>query len=162
MKIALLSDIHDHIDNMLTAFHYALEKDCSHLLFMGDMESLSTLSLMCEEWPHRADIVFGNNEYDLTSHLMLACGSRCTHHKHIGEVTLDGRRIIFSHYAQKVYPAVLSGEYDAAFFGHTHRTEAYYSGHTLVANPGEVGGVRQAPSFAVYDTATNSVEFVAL
>lgn len=162
MKIALLSDIHDHIDNMLTAFHYALEKGCTHLLFMGDMESLSTLSLMCEEWPHRADIVFGNNEYDLTTHLAVACGSRCTHHRHIGDITLDARRIIFSHFIQKVQSAILSGEYDAAFYGHTHLAEAHFSGQTLVANPGEVAGIRQAPSFAIYDTASNQVDFVSL
>ena len=51
---------------------------------------------------------------------------------------------------------------DVVFYGHTHIAEQYLHGHTLVANPGEVAGVRRPPSFAVYHTADNDVIFYYL
>ena len=63
MRIALCSDIHDHITHLLLALETARSAGCTHLLFMGDMAELSTFRTLLEEWGHPIDLVFGNNEY---------------------------------------------------------------------------------------------------
>lgn len=158
MKVALLSDIHDNTDNLLVALAMAKQQHCTHLLFAGDMTTLATFHLLLEEWGYGIDLVFGNNEFDREFFLRTAeYHPRVTHHGDIADLTLDSRRIFMTHYPQAAAKAVQSGLYDAVFFGHSHRAMQQTDGSTLVANPGEIDGVRYAPSYAVYCTETNSL-----
>ena len=163
MKIALLSDAHDHISNLLTALHYAQEQQCTHLLYMGDITELSTLQLLLESWTYALDLVYGNNEYDRKAHIQLVQGfPQATHHGEAADICLQGRHIFFTHYPHQATIAADSGKFDAVFYGHTHVAEQRYVHHTLLANPGEIGGVRRVPSFAIYDTDYNDVRFCTI
>lgn len=163
MLVALLSDIHDHTTHLLLALQAAKERGCTHLLFMGDMASASTFCLLREEWPHPLDLVFGNNEYELqTFERMASQWPHTTLHGDLADITLGERRLFFCHLPRDAGRAVRSGKYDAVFFGHTHQAEVCTSGHTLIANPGEVYGRREAPGFAVYNTETNTVQLISL
>ncbi len=158
MNVAILSDIHDHTTHLLAALLRAEELGCTHLLFAGDMAGLSTFRTLREEWLHGIDLVFGNNEFDRTSFLRLAEQFHHTcHHGDAGSLELDKRRIFLTHYPHIALREAQSGAYDAVFYGHTHCAEQHHCGHTLVANPGEVAGVRNTPSLAVYNTTTNSL-----
>ena len=163
MHIAILSDIHDHTHNLLVALLRAEELGCTHLLYTGDMAGLTTFRTMREEWEHGIDLVFGNNEYDRLSFLRLAEQFHHTcHHSDTADILLDKRRIFLTHYPHIAEQAAQRGCYDAVFYGHTHYAEQHYCGNTLVANPGEIAGVRSAPSMAVYDTVTNSLAHHAI
>ena len=156
MLVALLADIHDHTDNLLTALYRAEELGCTHLLFAGDMAGLTTFRTLREEWNGGIDLVFGNNEFDRASFLRLAEQFHHTcHHGDAGDIELDGRRIFLTHYPTIARQAACSGQYDAVFYGHTHTAAQQLCGNTILANPGEIAGVRQSPGFAVYDTSTN-------
>lgn len=158
MKIALLSDVHDNISNLLTALHYAEKQYCTHLLYLGDIAEVSTLRIMLDTWKQPVDIVFGNNEYDLLAHTELVREyPLARHHGDEAVLCLQGRRIYICHYPRKAYIAADSGDYDAVFYGHTHVAEQMQHRQTLVANPGEVGGIRRLPGFGVYDTQTNEM-----
>lgn len=160
MLIALLSDIHDNTDNLLIALATAEQLGCKHLLFAGDITSLYTLRTLREEWPHGIDLVFGNNEWDHRSHIRLAeqMHDMC-HHGYTADISIDNRRIFLTHFPQDATKALLSRNYDAVFYGHTHIAEQHLHGNTLAANPGEVAGVRRRPSFAVYDTSAHSISY---
>lgn len=161
MKIALLSDVHDNINNLLAALHTAVLEGCSHLIYLGDIVDTFTLRTMLEEWPHSADIIFGNNEYALQDHARTAAAFKgCIHHGFEADIQRGGRRIYCSHYPHEALAAAESGKYHAAFYGHTHRAEQTMIRGVLLANPGEVGGVRRPPSFAVFDTETLSLSFL--
>ncbi len=160
MLIAVLSDVHDNISHLLTALALAERQGCRHLLLTGDLVSLSTLRTLREEWEYGIDLVFGNNEWNRAGHLQLAEQfHHCSHHGDTADITLEGRRIFLTHYPQIAEQAARSGLYDAVFYGHTHRAELQKREHGIIANPGEIDGVRQPPSFAVYDTADNSLTF---
>ncbi len=163
MKIALLSDVHDNVSNLLLALHHAETQNCTHLLYLGDITEVSTLRILLDTWKHPADIVFGNNEYALHAHTQLVREYPLAHH-HGDEAALwlHGRRIYISHYPRKAYIAADGGDYDAVFYGHTHVAEQMQLRQTLVANPGEVGGIRRIPGFAVYDTQINQINFHSL
>lgn len=163
MLIALLSDIHDHTTHLLMALHAAREMGCTHLLFMGDMAGTSTFRTLREEWPHGMNLVFGNNEYDTHTFFRMAeQWSDTTLHGMQADITLDTRRIYFTHLPWSAVKAAETGLYDAVFYGHTHCPESRQIGTTLLANPGEVCGRQGAPTIGVYDTNSNSIRFVTI
>lgn len=159
MLVAILSDVHDEVDNLLAALCRAEESGCTHLLLAGDLTTLTTLRTLREEWSGGIDLVFGNNEWAHPSHLKLAEQlHELTHHGDVADIILDGRRIYMSHYPQNVPSALRAKVYDLIIYGHTHKAQAETIGSTLILNPGEVAGVRSAPSIAIYDT-TNGEHF---
>lgn len=163
MRVALLSDIHDHITHLLQALLAAREHECTHLLYMGDMARLSTFRTLREEWSYAIDLVFGNNEYELAAFQRAAQQWRSTTlHGDSADVMLDGRRIYLTHFPWTAAKAAESGEYDAVFFGHTHVPEILNMGNTLIANPGEVYGRQGAPTIGVYDTESNTVRIITI
>lgn len=163
MLVALLSDIHDNTTHLLLALHEARVQGCTHLLFMGDMATLSTFRILREEWPHPIDMVFGNNEYEIRAFQRAAeQWHSTTLHGETADLALDGRRIFFCHLPWTAARAAESGVYDAVFYGHTHVPETLFAGSTLIANPGEVYGRQGRPTIGVYDTSSNTVRIVNL
>ena len=163
MRIALLSDIHDHTTHLLLALEAARAAGCTHLLFMGDMAELSTFRTLQEEWEHPIDLVFGNNEYQMTEfQKMAAARDNTTLHGEIADITIRNRRIFFCHLPWTALKAAESGGYDAVFYGHTHAAEIRSVGNTLLVNPGEIYGRQSRPSIAVYDTDTNTARLVLI
>lgn len=163
MLVALLSDIHDHTTHLLLALLAAKEQGCTHLLFMGDMAGMSTFRTLREEWPHPIDLVFGNNEYESGAFRKAADQwTQTSLHGDHAVIRLGGRRIFFCHYPWVAAKAVENGNYDAVFFGHTHRAEVLQIGKTVAANPGEVYGRQGAPSIGIYNTTDNSVHIVPI
>lgn len=163
MLAAVLSDIHDNVNNMLAALAIAEEQGCRALIFTGDMADFSTFSLLREAWPHELHLVFGNNEYEHEEFYKLAERSHHTHlYGRTGEFRLDNRLIFITHYPHIATRALETGSYDAIFYGHSHIAESKLVGRTLTANPGEVCGIRYSPSFAVYDTVTNTIKYTFL
>ncbi len=166
MLAALISDIHDHSTRLLLALEQARQLGCSHLLCMGDVATLSTFRLLCEEWQQRADIVFGNNEWHRECFLRVADEyPNINHHGDAADVELEGRRLFLCHYPHIAARAAASGRYDAVFFGHTHRAElhpASEEGRPLIVNPGDIQGRYSTPCMAVYDTEHNTARLIHL
>lgn len=163
MRIALLSDIHDHTTHLLLALHAAREQGCTHLLFMGDMAGLSTFHLLREEWEHPIDMVFGNNEYEISAFQKLARDCpRTTLHGDNANIILEMRHIYFTHLPWDALRIAEAGTHDAVFYGHTHVPEIRHIESTLLVNPGEVYGRYGSPSIAIYDTTSNSARLISI
>ncbi|MBQ3240601.1 MAG: metallophosphoesterase family protein [Akkermansia sp.] len=155
MKIAILSDIHDHTNHLLSALATAEITGCERMLFLGDMVHASTFSLLLEEWEKPLDLVFGNNEYEEEAFSAMAAASRhATLHGEYGVVKCDGQLLFFCHLPQLALRALETKQFDAVFYGHTHCAECRQLGTTLLANPGEVLGRSSIPGIGVYDTET--------
>ncbi len=159
MLVALFSDIHDKLGNLDAALLRAKECGCKHLLFMGDMSSAATFRHLLASWSQGIDLVFGNNEWEqkLFEHLAQSRQGVALHGD-AGEVELGGRRIFLTHQPRHAERAALLGNYDAIFYGHTHRADLRPAdaGHPLIVNPGDIQGRYGTPSFAIYDTMSNS------
>ena len=162
MKVALISDIHDHVSHLHLALEQARKRRCSHLLCMGDMVTSDTFRTLCEAWMGELHVVFGNNEYerdvfhrlaDAFPHVMLYGDE--------GQLQLDGRALYMTHLPRTAMRQTRAG-YDAIFFGHIHERELLMLGKTLIVNPGEILGRRSHPSMAIYDTGDNSAEHFLL
>lgn len=169
MKIAVLSDIHDHLDKLEKAISTLQEKGCGSVVFCGDMCSpFMTGVLSRTELPTFA--VLGNNDEDHIG--MVKKGGKNFTWFHLsqefGTAEFDGRKVAFCHYPKLAQLLAEKGEYDAVFFGHTHEVVNKAVGNTLLLNPGAVCGIDfnsasySKATFAAYDTATNSAEIVNL
>lgn len=157
-----MSDVHDRQRNLLLALKRAHELGCEHLLYLGDFVHPATLQTMMETWPHPLDFVLGNNEYELEAFNALSEQRENVHfHGYNGNVCLEGRRVFFTHTPHDAISKGLNtGLYDAVFYGHTHASAAFTApDKTLMVNPGELYGRREAPGFAVYCTSSNTVTF---
>jgi uncharacterized protein len=66
------------------------------------------------------------------------------------------------HYPEIAKKLAESGNYDAVFYGHTHRPWEETIGSCRLVNPGELAGQRYKPCFAIYDTETDKLELKIL
>jgi hypothetical protein len=165
-RIALLSDIHDHIWNLDLAL--AAVQDTDALICSGDLCSPFIMARLGNHYPNPIHVVFGNNDADLyrISAQAARFGSRVKLHGELAELTIGGRTIGVNHYDNIGRVLAASGKYEVMVFGHNHQREVSTMGNTLVINPGTLMGVYfpegkptpTDPSFAVLDTESLQVQ----
>jgi putative phosphoesterase len=161
MKVAILSDVHDHVWNLGAALP-ALG-DTEALVFCGDLCSPFVVGLLAEGFANRPiHVVFGNNDGDLYRIALNA--ARHDHVQLHGEVfkgELGGRRFAVNHFPEIAGELAASGDFDVVCFGHDHRIRLERHGEALAINPGtllgyEPGSRTDVPAtFVVYDTSTH-------
>lgn len=162
MKIAILSDSHDHIANVEKVVA-TLKGKVEAAVFCGDFcapfsaKKLSELAV-----PIYACL--GNNDEDQIGLLKMGGDNfKWTFlAEEFGSVELDGKKLAFCHYPKLADLLSKTDEYDAVFFGHTHQAGMGNHGKTLILNPGAICGIKDGKydeaSFAIYDTASNAAE----
>lgn len=163
MKIAVISDIHDHLENLATVLASVAREQAERLFFLGDFCAPFTLAAIAEGFAGPVDAVFGNNDGD--TYLLCRVAGQHPHvtlHGHLAELEISGRRIALNHYPEIARRLAESDAYDAVFSGHDHRRYIHQSGRTVWANPGEIMGRYGVVSFGIYDTAENSFRHVVI
>ncbi len=163
MRIGVFSDVHDHLDNLERALGRFEEGGMRTLLFLGDF---------CSPIParrigtYRGEVhcVFGNGDGDRFAILKLASepGSALRLHGEHAEVEIAGRALALTHYPLYGRALARTGDYAAVFSGHTHEAHVERFGDCLWVNPGDLLGLKGAPSVAVYDTDTGTAEILPL
>jgi hypothetical protein len=162
MKVAVFSDIHDHIWNLQKAIKKVKEGKCGAIIFCGDMCAPFTAGILGEVGIPVYS-VWGNADKDHWIMVKKAGENLIATPlaQEFGEVELDGKKISYCHHPRLGQLLAESKYYDAVFHGHTHRTYKKKIGSTLVANPGAICGIvggRPGPSsFMIYDTKKNSL-----
>jgi putative phosphoesterase len=157
MKVAVLSDCHDRLENLQRVLDQI--QDAEVALFCGDYCAPFTLKALATGFAGQVHSVFGNNDGDVFLMLDIAQqAGNVTFHQPMASLELDGRRVAVVHYPEFGQALALSGQYDAVFSGHNHTAEAQMVGATLWGNPGEVMGRFGQPSFGIYDTESSTFE----
>ncbi|MEK9200945.1 MAG: metallophosphoesterase [Patescibacteria group bacterium] len=166
MKIAIISDTHDHIWNIEKMSALIKQHNCEAIIHCGDFCAPFTGALISNiGLPIYACL--GNNDED---HYAISRKMKPTQltplADEFGEVELDSKKIAFCHYPKLGELLAKSGDYDAVFHGHTHEAYQKTEGKTLLVNPGSICGIqggRPAPaSFGIYDTTTNDYQQIDL
>ena len=170
MRIAILSDIHDHVWNLAIAL--AAVRDAEAMICCGDLCSPFVIHQIGRAFSAPIHIVFGNNDGDL--YRITANARRYPQIQLHGEWfrgELGGRRVAVNHYDNIARPVAASGEFDLVAFGHNHVFEITQVGRTLAVNPGAImgatfdaEGVRTdvEPTYVMYDSATGEAVRCAL
>jgi uncharacterized protein len=163
MKIGLISDTHDNIENIRKAIREFNDKNVDLVLHAGDfsspiaVESFAGVKLVG---------VLGNNDIDITG---LTLAFKKINGELVGETletTYDGLRFALYHGTNYIRRESLieSKKFDVVIYGHTHRKIIKNYGKTLVINPGAAKGwiFGLYATAAIFDTYNRSVEFINL
>jgi len=170
MKIAAVSDTHDHKKNILQSVSIINERNVEALIHCGDY-----VAPFVKRWFNNLNDsikknfygVFGNNDGERLF-LKKNLGQICQFPENSNEWILDlgGKKVFVSHMPnQKTINALAnSGNFDIILSGHTHSlvNEKLYNG-VLVLNPGEVCGyLTDKSTFIIIDTDKMEVEIIDL
>jgi putative phosphoesterase len=161
MKIAVMSDSHDHLHALRAALRKAKKAGADAVIHCGDLVAPFVISeLKTFEGP--VHVVFGNNDGDVFLLGKLAAGSNVTLHGGVATLELGGRKVLVVHDPAAAEAYAATGAYDAVFYGHIHLAGEKTVGKTLLLGAGELMGFKEKPSFAIYDTETNAAERISV
>lgn len=160
MKYLVISDSHDNKYNTDQAVAYARSQGITQGFHLGDIVAAFVVRDCMVGKGIAWQCVFGNNDGGVEG-----LRSLCYEHDDFDisgewrEIDIDGAKIYLTHYPDLARNAALTGKYQAVFYGHDHLKHQEQVGDTLLANPGELCGLRTGmASFGVWDSTTN--EFV--
>lgn len=161
MKIAVISDSHDHLLALRAAISKAMQSGAETLIHCGDLVApfvITELKTFCGP----VHVVFGNNDGDIFLLSKLAADSNVTLHGNAAALTFDDRKLFVTHDPSVAEAYAATGQYDAVCYGHLHLAGERLVGETLLLGAGELMGFKEKPSFAIYDTVTNAVERISV
>ena len=163
MKIGLIADSHDHMQNTARAIELFREQQVEVILHAGDMVSPPLIGLFkdCGMLLHG---VFGNNDGEklgLARFFEIVNGEL---HGDFADLTLADRRIAIYHgtSAELLETIVASGRFDLVVTGHTHVVQSEVHGETLLLNPGSAHGFAIKATVMVYDSEAGSADVISI
>ena len=160
MKIMVISDSHDNLENLRKAIKTANNKNVDLIIHCGDLIS----PFMIKEFSKfngKVHFVWGNNDGDKAG-IIKNKPDNVKIHGILGEINVDDKKIAFIHYDFLAIPLAATNRYDVVFFGHSHKKFKEKMGKTIVANPGELAEVFGKASYLIYDTKNDEISFYEL
>lgn len=162
MKIAVISDTHDHIKNLDRALEQIKEQGANVIVHCGDLCSPFVIERLAK-FSGPVHIVFGNNEGDrFTIQKVTGKLPNVTLHGELGRIETKTGKIAFTHRPEFATGLAGTGEYSAVFFGHTHRRETKTIGRTRLLNPGDLMGLFEPPGWILFDPESGREECFTL
>lgn len=152
MKIAVISDSHDHIWNTRRAVEQANRLGVEAIIHCGDLVSPFMLEEF-DKFQGMMHLILGNNPGDQTL-LMQSLSSRQGRvelHGWFGTIELGGISIAWIHSPVEARHIARSGDFTLVCCGHTHRWSMEDMGGTLLLNPGEILGRKEQPGWALIE-----------
>lgn len=160
MKIGIISDTHDRIQETKKVMEKITEKGCKTLIHCGDFCAPFIVEELAN-FKGKVHCCFGNTD-DRFFSTKIAIENGIDLQGDIGEIEIDNKKIAFVHFPQIAEAFVLTKKYDIVFHGHTHESRKEKINNTWLVNPGEIMGYKGPPTYAIYDTKTNEVEIIPL
>src|SRR5215208_6465820 len=163
MKIGLISDTHDNIQNIQKTTSLFNDRRVSFVIHAGDIVSPETVEAFTGV---KLIGILGNNDLkveELTNAFDKIGGQLK------GEFCeMEQDDLIFAIYhgtnLRRKETLIQSGRYDVVVCGHTHKVQNKKVGKTLVVNPGTANGwfFGYSATAAVFDIQTRKPEFLYL
>jgi hypothetical protein len=159
MIAGIISDSHDHLDNLRKALELFKQRNVEYIIHAGDFTSPFTRRVL-KDFQGGFVGIFGNNDGDRVL-LKTIYNDSLFVQPYI--LTLCNRTIVVMHEPDVVDALAASGHFDLVVYGHTHEPVVRNVGSTLIVNPGEVcGWLYGKPSAAVVDLDDMKVEIILL
>lgn len=161
MKIGIMADIHDNVDNLRHAIGLFNAHQCGMVLLAGDLVSPLVVPSM-RKLTGRVIACYGDND---GNRIGIAGGMKIVGtlgHPPFCFQTSDGLKFIMAHQLSELRDHL--GEADVIVFAHTHRPSIVKDRHgRLFINPGEVGGwMFRRPTVVILDSETREAQIVNL
>lgn len=157
MKFAVISDTHDNLMRLEKVLKEIRNRDIKLLFHCGDIGEETINILKAENIQIYA--VCGNNDYFFG--LEKICkNSNIGLFEDIGEIDIDNKKIAITHLPQVADYLAKTEKYNIIFFGHTHKRSIKNINNTKLINPGDIMARHNNPSFVIYDTIEDKIEFI--
>lgn len=158
MKLAVLSDTHDNIENLGKAIDIIGKQQAEAIIHCGDIIAPFMLKQF-QQAQIPLHCVFGNNDGDkyLLTKTAAASNGLITLYGLLGEIDFQEFFVGFTHEPQMAEGLAATGKYDLVCFGHTHMPRQEQIGKTILLNPGDVMGKEGNPGFCMVDTRRHSI-----
>lgn len=161
MKVGIMADIHDNVDNLRHAIALFNAERCQLVLFAGDFVSpLVVPSMRKLACPVVA--CFGDNDGNRIgiSGGMTIVGTLA--HPPVCCRTSDGTRILMAHQLEDLRNCI--DDADVVVFAHTHRPSLVTDRQgRIFINPGEIGGwMFRRPTVALLETTDRTARIINL
>ncbi len=155
MRMGVVSDTHDDIENTEKAVAKFKEEDVDLVVHLGDYVSPPTLKLF---EGLKVVGVFGNNDGYKEGLIKMFNRIGGDIKGDFGVIEADGLKMALFHGESPKVPHALarSGDYDVVFYGHSHQFEKTNYGATLLLNPGSCHRSfteDEYPTAAIFDTS---------
>lgn len=163
MKIGILSDTHNHIENLQKALAIFKQRKIEILIHCGDVNTPETAVNLQGFLVH---YVYGN-----TDHAQMHIGSvvRDLNPQNSAGLVfteeIDGVKLAATHghLFTELEKLIADGRYPYVFHGHTHQRRDEMVGQTRVINPGALGGTQYEPrSICILDLHSGDLEFIEI
>ncbi|MEL7625796.1 MAG: metallophosphoesterase family protein [Anaerolineaceae bacterium] len=153
MKIAIISDTHNHLNNIQAVRRLILAEDVAVVIHCGDLTEADMLDYF-GDFP--LFCAFGNGDFAPEVEQRLHWLNPDNKSGENLDLELYSKKIFVTHgHRSSLSKAIESGEYDYVFHGHTHRFKDELVGKTRVINPGALGGKKvNDRSFVILDLET--------
>jgi len=161
VKIAVLSDSHDSINNLKKAVEISNKSNCTHLFHLGDIVSPLSAELL-GNFNREIFSVFGNCDGDKIRLNRVFSNFGGTISQPPLKLNISGKIFILMHEPLLIEEISSSGKTDYILYGHIHASRLYKSGKTTILNPGEVAGMINPASFYIIEPETNKTEKIDL
>lgn len=164
MKIGIISDTHDDIDNIRKAVKIFKNKDIKTVIHLGDIVAPPAVRLFKGL---KLIGIFGNND-GYKQFLLEAYGSIGGDLKgDFASIEIDGLKLALYHgeFPDITEALVKSGDYDFVLSGHTHSANVTKTGKSILVNPGSAHKYYTndiEPTVAVLDTVSRKVVIIKI
>lgn len=151
-KIAILSDIHDHLHHLSPVLADVREQGPEALLVCGDLCAPFVVAELAKGFSGPIHIVEGNNDGDGRLIRQVAGDfSHVTLHGIYAELEIGGAKLAMIHYPEPARRIAQSGEFVLVAYGHDHKAYEEKSAWGWLVNPGEVMGRFGQVTWGLYD-----------
>jgi len=171
MKIGIISDTHDNLENIDKAIKILGQQKVSIIYHCGDWVTLETFRFFFKQLPPGIQVkgVFGNNEkrYFLTKSILDAENFPLQLEEQILEDVQGGLKIAVYHGTNsRITDSLIeSQKYDLVLTGHSHRSLMKQINKTTHINPGQVtnrSAILTKPSIALFDVQAKKTKIILL
>lgn len=163
MKIAIISDTHDRLDNIEKTLNYIKEQGAEILIHSGDLAHSETLEYICKKFHGDIFYIGGNADIDNDEIKKLEkIYKTLKTFAETAELELGGLSIAVTHKPLDAKRLAESEKYNLVIHGHDHKPWQSFVGRCEVLNPGNLADTRYPATFAIYDTETKNARLVAI
>jgi len=163
MKIAILSDSHDHTENLFKVIDIIQENNISEAIHLGDFIAPGTVRVFKGKGIHLTGIL-GNNDGEVLGLTKAFADIGGNLAGHFYETKFGKKKVACYHGTVEALTDSLikSKDYQVVLYGHTHTVFNQIVDGVQVINPGTVHGSGYRASFVIYETDDHSFEFIDL
>ena len=156
MKVLVISDSHDNIENLRKVIKLANKNKIKVIFHCGDLNSPFMMKEF-SKFKGKVYFVFGNNDGEKYG-LINSKPKNVKVFNVYGEIRIGNKRIAIVHYDFFGVALAMLNKFDFVFCGHSHKQETKNFGKTILVNPGELAGVINKPSYSIVDLKNNEVK----